>query len=319
MKRLRAAFRRRMNAWIARRNPPVSALTLQQNRIFIFPSSVGMGFGALLLGLLLLAINYQNNLIFMLVFALFSVSIITILHTYINLSGLRIQAGNSEPVFAGETAHFHLHLDSGSRPRYQLQLSFAEQRTVICEMPRAGQHYELRMPYPATSRGRLQPGRLQLRSDFPLGILRCWAMPMMDWHCLVYPRPKMLRPLQSSADSGEGVSAARRDSDEFSGFERYRRGESPRRIFWKAYARGQGLFSKQYEAGSSDRLILDWDSLEGLGEEDRLSNLCAWVLECEQRGLAYGLRVPGMFMPPDLGPAHLKAALRVLALWGGRA
>ena len=316
---MRAAFRRRMDAWIARRNPPRSALTLQQNRIFIFPSSAGLGFGIMLLGLLILAINYQNNLIFILVFALFSVSVIAILHTYINLSGLRLQAGNSEPVFAGETAHFHLHLDSGSRPRFQLQLSFVGQRTVICEMPSAGQHCELRMPYPAAKRGRLQPGRLQLRSDFPLGILRCWAMPMMDWHCLVYPRPKMLRSLQSSADAREGLSPVqRRDSDEFSGFERYRQGESPRRIFWKAYARGQGLFSKQYEAGSSDRLILDWESLDDFGEEDRLSNLCAWALECEQRGLAYGLRVPGKFMPPDLGPVHLNAVLRVLALWEGR-
>ena len=306
-----------MDAWIARRNPPVSSLTLQQNRIFIFPSSAGLGFAALLLGLLLLAINYQNNLIFLLVFALFSVSVIAILHTYINLSGLQLRAGNSEPVFAGETAHFHLHLYSGTRPRMQLQLRFSDQRTVLCEIPRAGQHCELRLPYPATSRGRLQPGRLQLRSDFPLGILRCWAMPMMDWHCLVYPRPKMLRPLQSSAEAGDGTNAVqRRDSDEFSGFERYRRGESPRRIFWKAYARGQGLFSKQYQAGNSDRLILDWETLSDLGEEDRLSTLCAWALECEQRGLAYGLRLPGQFLSPDLGPAHLNAVLRTLALWG---
>ncbi len=315
---MRAALRRRFEAWLDQRNPPRSELTLSQNKIFIFLSAAGGAFSIMLLGLLLLAINYQNNLVFALAFSLFGLFLVAILHTYINLSGLHLRPGASEPVFAGDTAHFHLHIDAGSRPRYQLRLRFAGQRQQLCELAAPDSCEELRLPWPASRRGRLQPGRLQLRSDYPLGILRCWAMPALDWHCLVYPEPKMLRPLQSAADGGEGCAVdVRADSDEFSGFERYRVGESPRRIFWKAYAKGQGLYSKRYEQSRAKELILDWHSLADLGVEDRLSTLCAWALECDRRDLSFALRLPTATVAAGVGPAHLAQVLRELALYPG--
>ncbi|WP_372862201.1 DUF58 domain-containing protein [Spongiibacter sp.] len=320
MSALRAAVRRRFEAWLDQRNPPRSEITLRQNTIFIFLSTAGGAFSVMLLGLLLLAINYQNNLVFAFCFGLFGVFLVAILHTYINLSGLRLRAGASEPVFAGDTAHFHLHIESGRRPRYQLQLRFMGQHRQLCELESAGEGAELRLAWPASQRGRLQPGRLQLRSDYPLGILRCWAMPALNWQCLVYPQPKLLRPLQSAGDDGEGYALdVRADSEEFSGFERYRVGESPRRIFWKAYAKGQGLYSKRYEQSHAKELILDWQSLGDLGVEDRLSTLCAWALECDRRDLSFSLRLPAVTVAAGVGPAHLAAVLRELALFPGGA
>lgn len=318
MAALRLALRRRFEAWLDKRSPRRSELVLSQNKIFIFPSRAGLGFAATLLALLLLAINYQNNLVFGLAFLLFSLSLVVILHTYVNLSGLALRAGASEPVFAGQTAHFHLHIQAAERPRYQLQLGFVGQRKQVCELAK-GQGLELRLPCPAPQRGRLYPGRVQIRSDFPLGIIRCWAMPAMDWHCLVYPQPRALRPL-CNREGGEGHSEVfdlRSDSDEFSGFDRYRVGESPRRIFWKAYAKGQGLFSKRYEEARSDDLVLDWQALADLGVEERLSTLCAWALECERRELSFSLRLPGTDIAAGQGPGHLAAVLRALALYRG--
>ncbi|USA43204.1 DUF58 domain-containing protein [Spongiibacter taiwanensis] len=312
-----AAWRRRMDAWIDRRNPVQRQLSLDHQRIFIFPARTGLGFLILLALMLLLAINYQNNLIFILCFWLFSLLLITIMHSYRNVAGLQLRAGAAEPVFAGQTAVFKLYLDGGGRLRESLHLGFVGQEDVTVSLPAADapQSCEVQLHTVAGRRGRFSPGRLQISGYFPLGLLRCWSLVRLDWHCIVYPAPKALRPLPLSAggegDSGEDL---RGESEEFSGFKTYRPGDPPRRIHWKALAKGQGLISRYFEAQQSQELVLDWFSLEGLGGEEKLSTLCAWALQCDQRGLLYGLRLPGQEIASGSGEAHLERVLTVLAL-----
>jgi uncharacterized protein (DUF58 family) len=50
--------------------------------------------------------------------------------------------------------------------------------------------------------------------------------------------------------------------------------------------------------------------------ESRLSILCRWALQAEQRGQQYGLRLPGTAIPPGRGEAHRTRCLEALALFG---
>lgn len=52
------------------------------------------------------------------------------------------------------------------------------------------------------------------------------------------------------------------------------------------------------------------------GIEERLSRLCAMVLEAERRGLGYGLRLPGREIEPGRGGEHMGRCLKELALYG---
>lgn len=313
--KLQAFVRRRFNIWLERRSPPCAQLILNQRRIFIIPSRVGGGYFVMLFGLLMLAINYQNNLIFAITFWLFSIFLVAILHTYANLSGIILRAGAAEPVFAGQRAAFHLHLDAGNRDRHRLYLGFAEQQQEVCSVNANEGATTVILTFPASKRGVMHPSRMIVTTRYPLGILRCWAAPKLDWHCVVYPQPKMLRPLINRAADGEGgVDSFSRDSDEFSGFQRYQPGQSPSRIFWKAYAKGQPLQTKRFEQSQADELILDWNELEGLGVEDRLSTLCAWALDCNKRGLAFGLQLPGLKVAAASGGDQLSRVLRLLAM-----
>ena len=63
-------------------------------------------------------------------------------------------------------------------------------------------------------------------------------------------------------------------------------GDPLRRIAWKAYARGQGLHTKQYAGTDVVSHVFDWDSLRGLDTEARLAQLCRWVLDAQERGEA---------------------------------
>lgn len=314
--KITAFIRGRFDAWLEKRSPPCSQLLLNQRRIFIIPSRAGGGYLLMLFGLLLLAINYQNNLIFAITFWLFSLFLVAILHTYANLSGITLRAGAAEPVFVGQAAAFHLHIEPGQRDRHRLYLGFADQAEVCCSLSAKAGGSSVLLKFPTLKRGAMRPGRMTITTRYPLGILRCWGAPKLDWHCLVYPQAKCLRPLLNSAAEGEGrIPDLARDSDEFSGFQRYQPSQSPRRIFWKAYAKGQGLQSKQFEQSQADELILDWDQLEGLGVEDRLSTLCAWALDCNTRGLSFGLSIPGVNIAAAGGGDQLTRVLRALALY----
>jgi uncharacterized protein (DUF58 family) len=50
--------------------------------------------------------------------------------------------------------------------------------------------------------------------------------------------------------------------------------------------------------------------------EARLSRQTAWVLTAEQRGLSFGLRLPGRELGCAEGEVQRRAALEALALWG---
>jgi uncharacterized protein (DUF58 family) len=47
--------------------------------------------------------------------------------------------------------------------------------------------------------------------------------------------------------------------------------------------------------------------------------LCHWVLQAEDFGQGYGLRLPGVVLPPSRGEAHRARCLEALALYGGGA
>jgi uncharacterized protein (DUF58 family) len=49
--------------------------------------------------------------------------------------------------------------------------------------------------------------------------------------------------------------------------------------------------------------------------ESRLSILCQWVLQAERFGQAYGLRLPGIAIPPSRGEAQRNRCLEALALF----
>ena len=110
-----ATFRQSVSDWIFRAQVPESPpVTLGQRRIFILPSRQGYFFAVTLLILLAASINYALSLGFVLTFTLFSRAGVAMLHTWRNLAHLKLRPGRSEPVFAGEMAHFAVSIETPS-------------------------------------------------------------------------------------------------------------------------------------------------------------------------------------------------------------
>lgn len=319
-------FRKKFKHWLDRRIPPAAEMTLSQRSIFIVPSKTGWMFSLLLILLLITAINYQNSLIYGLVFWLFSIALSAMIFTYRNLSGLTIRTGNAVVGFSGDCIEIPIRLFDVRRSHYGLNFGWSSKsQPFICVdeitgkevLKGEGNETEIRIPYQLGSRGQLKTERLKIQTRYPFGLYTCWTWVRLKTPGIIYPRPIITSFIaaEGQGDDLQNVANLTVGHDEFIGLRSYQAGDSLKHIAWKYLAKGKGLLTKEYDNQQLSMQWLDWDSLQGMSEESRLSHLTGWVLQAEQEGRAYGLRLPSKVITPNQGDGQRKQCLTALALY----
>lgn len=291
-------------------------ILVTSRRIYVLPTAYGYTFGVVLLAMLLGAINYANNLGFMLTFLLTGIGLVSIIHTWHNLLGLQLHAVSVEPVFAGQQVCFNIQLlnhRTGSRPGIQLNLKGSE--TDIVDLPAAASG-TLCCSFDTVKRGQYSLPVFTIATTYPLGLIRAWTQIRLDTTFLVYPAPGPRMPTSAapdytlSAQGDKGVGA-----DDFVGLRQYRPGDSPKHLSWKALAREQELQTKMFGGDRAERCWLDLDRVSG-DLETRLSGLCRGVLDACEQQFEYGLRLAGEQIAPSRGENHKRKCLEALARFG---
>lgn len=296
--------------------PGPEPIELSHRRIFILPTKAGLLCGATLATMLLASIIYNNNPGFILTFLLASIALVSILHSFRSLKGLHVSLERSEPVFAGESAIIGMRIDNPSAwPRLNLEASREGQEPVSGCLAEFSTN-TLELPVKTSRRGLLNPGTVTLASRYPLGLFRAWSPLNFCQSILVYPKPAdqpVSEQIHSSSQARPRMPM--QDSDEFSGLDEYRPGDSLRKIHWKSYAKGQGLMTKQFSGEQSTEIWFDLDTTPGANLEERLSRICRGILDAENAGLHYGLKLSGLIKNPDRGQVHCNECLKALALY----
>lgn len=291
---------------------------LGRRQLFMLPTRYGLLFAALLVVQLLAAINYGNGLAYALTFLLGSLAVVSMLYTHRNLFRLRLSANACAPVFAGDTAVFRMHLTNETHtPRYGVAVMHGKKEIARVDIPAQG-FADVDLPVPTLKRGWQQAPAVTLHTEFPLGLLYSWSRRVaFDHLCLIYPRPAAPMPLHTHPlESPEAVSGMKTGGDDYIGTREFQTGDSPRHVDWKAVARGENWKVKQFGAGQQVTVWLDWDTLAGIDAETRLSVLTRWVLDAQQQGMLYGLRLPEHTVNPSNGEPHQHECLKRLALFG---
>jgi uncharacterized protein (DUF58 family) len=315
-----AVLRRRINRWImARTRRQAGPVTIVRQRVYILPTGYGYGFAVMLLIMLLGAMNYSNSMAFALTFLLSGLGLIGMHHTHGNLVNLRVLGMRAMPVFAGAAAQFDIELDNPSRrQRWSITAAWAEQPLQQhVDLP-TGERAHIRLSLPAPQRGWLPAPRFTVATQFPLGLFHAWTWVEIDCACLVYPRAAAgsTAPQAGSHSTGArtGLNAGH---DEFVGLRGYQRGDSTSRVHWKSLPRLTSPQVKHFGDSVDPELWLDWNALPpGLDVEQRLSLMTRWLLDADQAGRRYGIRMPGFTRAPAHGEAQRLECLRALALFG---
>jgi uncharacterized protein (DUF58 family) len=261
--------------------------------------------------------NYANNLALGLTFVLASVALVAMHHCQRNLVGMRIAFAATEPVFAGQLARFAVAVYNDAPAARREIVIAADDSASEAVSVEPNDRAVIHVSTPTHARGRALLDHIQVSSNYPFGLFRAWTHVHIPMSCIVYPRlaERGAAPPPTETDIG-GAQDSNRGDEDFAGLRAFTPGDSSRRIAWKAYAREQGLQVKHYAGTAVTSHLLDWESLPGMGTEARLSQLARWIEDAHGASHAYGLRLPGVEFPANVGGTHRQRCLTALALFG---
>jgi uncharacterized protein (DUF58 family) len=318
---MRQAAITRLTRWSERRHGrDTLPLTVHRRRIYIIPTRFGLALTGMLVAMLLAGLNYNSNLGLAFGFLMMSLALVAMHHCHRNLLGLSVDAKVETDCVAGAPAVFEFRLrNDASVARCEIEIRCAEDPPLVAggslvTVPAGGRQSAI-VEIPTARRGVRHLPRFEMRTRYPFGWFRAWTYVQIPLTAFVAPRPhgdQALPPATGTAGSAAQSSAP--GDDEFSSLRDYQAGMPLKHMAWKVLARGGHPAVRSYTAPAAQPEWLDWCTLEPLGTEDRLSQLCRWVLASESAGRKYGLRLPGLEIAPSRGPTHRTQCLRALAL-----
>ena len=309
-----------LDKWLDGRFPESKQVTLNIKRIFIIPTLISGALFIALSILLLMAINFQNSLIYGLAFWLLALIVVSIFFTYRNLSGVTFKAIQSSPCFAGEKAVFELEI-SCPEGQKKSAISVGWKHQDLAKVDLQDHHRtRFKLSHETKTRGIIKPDRLNIFTTYPIGLVVAWSYAVLDIQSIVYPEPVLQKSAENDSqgigdDAVSGQEIARGSTD-FSGIREYQIGDSPKHIHWGAYAKTGKAYTKTFADYANQDLWLDWDLLTLAGVETKLSHLSAKTLQYHQEQQVYGLKIPGKTIQPSSGEAHKTRCLTALALYG---
>ncbi|HSI11699.1 MAG TPA: DUF58 domain-containing protein [Chthoniobacter sp.] len=285
-------------------------------KVWVWPNGRTLGLGAVLVAMCYAGASQNNGAAYLLCFVLTSLAIVSSVHAWANLKGLRMAVESIPPVFAGDDVavsvvitgkngrnHFGANISgSGGEPS-------AVENGVISDSPS-----RLEVRFPSPSRGRYRSVPLRITSEYPLGFFTAKQSAKVAHDFYVYPKPIGSAPFPVSvAPTRQPRDGVRHEGDDFGGTRMWRPGESQRHIDWKAAARNPTLLSKQWTGETDEILYFDWEGLPSLGTEARLSQLAKWIVSAERNFETYEVRLPGKIVRAGRGEQHFHECLRALA------
>ncbi|MEZ5456172.1 MAG: DUF58 domain-containing protein [Lysobacteraceae bacterium] len=311
---------RRLSEWAEKRLPSLTRLRAEEplpirihrRRLYVLPTRYGLFLSVLLFGMLLGALNYNNNPALMLTFLMASVMHTALLAGWLALLGLQLDDVSAESVHVGEPIRWRLQWRSGGdRARRGLRLRL-DAREFPFEV--LDHQIQVEIQQNALRRGWQSLPRLGLSTRHPLGVFRIWSWLHPSARCLVYPALEANAP-PLPLDGVVGPPRRQRGpSEDVHGLRDYQRGDPWRLIAWKRSAQIGHAVVREYETPTLGDVHLRWSQLNGLPNEQRISRMARWIVDAERRSLRSTLELPHLTLGPARGPAHLHACLRELAL-----
>ena len=146
-----------MAVWVKRRQgADTLPLTLQRRRLYILPTRAGLGFGLLLLLMLIAGLNYANSLALFLTFLFGGFALVTMHLCHRNLLGTSLDSARASPTFALRTGNLQITLGNDTPlPRYRIESGVSDEPTLAADLPAQGrQRVDLPVAAPNREIGR---------------------------------------------------------------------------------------------------------------------------------------------------------------------
>lgn len=323
-------FSQQFERWLARRVPSQSEHQLNSKNIMIYPTRFGLGYIIFIILLFILGTNYQNNIILLFSYLLASLFISVMLHSFYNFSQLQFYSRKTQQGYAGESIRFPIYL-TANKIHYDLNIHFTQAK-LKTQIERVAQctegTQEISLAYKAEERGLFSLGRVTVFSEYSFGLFKSKAVLDFGHEAIVYPKPISLlagqyqfsaQPEDTNFDSYQTNNTV--GTDDFFELKTFIKGESRARTAWKQLAKGQGHYSKHYQASQGTLQWLSLDDMPSNDIETKLGYLCFLIDELSASNQKFGLLLSSkvsqdaLNIEPSSGFEHQQACLTKLALY----
>lgn len=314
---IKNSINKRFDRWLNKRVPSRFQHTLSNRNIFILPTRFGFAYLFFDVLLFLLGTNYQNNIILLLSYLLASLFITVMMHSFYNFSQLTFSSESKQTCFAKQVINFPIKI-TGNKTHFDINFQFVNPQYFVKKVRLAEctpQTSEVLMPWYVKQRGVYTLGRVKVFSEYSLGLFITWSLLDFSHQAIIFPEPKrladnqqLLTSLNESNNDNEVYTQTVVDGDDYSELKNYIQGEAQARIAWKQLARGQGKFSKHYQAQHEQGSLL-WlrlSDMPGFDLEEKLQFLCFMILENSKNKQIFGLILD--FMANTNKKAEIKIA-----------
>ncbi len=241
-----------------------------------------------IVGLFSLAYMHNYNIVYLMMFFIFSLAGASSIIGRLNLYDLKAEIVSAQNFFANKTTPYTIRISNPSeRDSFALECSSLDSEAFIQELP-ALKSKTVTLTCTPLQRGRFRLPALRISSHFPLPHEILFKEIDFDSETIVYPEPKG-EDLQSFTSRNRSFFG---EHDDFDGIRPFREGEALSLIHWPSLAKGESLMAKEFVMLEKSRhLQFDFLSCSD-NDEDRLSQLCLWALECQEKGIEYTMSFP---------------------------
>ncbi|MBL8310748.1 MAG: DUF58 domain-containing protein [Burkholderiales bacterium] len=300
---------------------------LVQRRIYLLPTARGLFVILTAVLLLLVGVNYQLSLAYVVSFLLAGLMQAALLASYRNLQGLVVRAGRSPLVRQGDPLTFVLSVSSPERVRCGLRFDATVTAPTLGSSlsrhtsPRiaAGADAVAAVPleFGGLRRGIVALGRIAVESRAPYGLVRAWSYVHFEWIGLVAPVPESPSPALPLTASDDDVHSApdRHAAHDPDSLRDFVAGDSLKRVAWKQVAKSGRWFTRTGESGAAQNVELNWQDTTMSDTDARLSRLAAWVARADNEGCAFSLWLPNGQLAMAGGAQQVADATRLLAMY----
>ncbi|MDY0362050.1 MAG: DUF58 domain-containing protein [Desulforegulaceae bacterium] len=295
----------------------ITPLEIKKNQIYILPTSPGFIFLLVVFVIFAGSFNENNNMGLLFSFFLFFIFIISIRETRNSILNLKINSIKFENSFAFSNSKIIFHLSADKNEKKSIEISCLDKNIKINSIKK-NSSVKKELILMSKRRGIYNSPVFNLSSSYPYGIFKAWTYIRSDQKQIVYPAPSnnsiSVPELKSLMEEKGKIKESLNKDDEFKGLKEYEKGDSIKRISWKSYSKGLGLFTKDFgEQKGFDEIMIFFDKIKIKDTEKKLSLICKTILELELMGLKYGLEIENIKLLPNKGKEHQKKCLEILA------
>jgi uncharacterized protein (DUF58 family) len=241
----------------------------------------------MIVGLFLFAYMYNHNIVFIMMFTAFSLALGSSFLGRRNLYELELTLAKQKRLFAHSRNELLFNLTNrATYKRYAVFIASSEAESSKKNIEMFSEE-TFSLSFADLARGIFSIPTLKIHSYFPFS----HELFNRQWHLkesvIIYPEPKG-KTLFESFFTAQSLSGEREDFDHLRG---YRESDSMSLIYWPSVAKGEMLTKEFIYEQATHFFALDYDDA-GQTHEEKLSQLCKWVLECEAKEADFSVKLP---------------------------